>query len=258
MNRCCILTSLAVLSTVLLQSGIIGSAEAVTIDTVPVGNVGNANDPATGGLYGGVAYAYRIGKTEVTIGQYTEFLNAVAKTDTYALYNTSMATDLNIAGILRSGVSPNYSYGVIGSANHPVSYVSWGDAARFANWLHNGQPMGLQDATTTEDGAYTLNGAVRCGRLNTVTRNAGAKWFIPSENEWYKAAYHQPPPRPDAVTTGPTRPGPTANPIPTNRRATPASKRTSLTSTATTDWPTATTTVLQSLDPRPSVALRTT
>ena len=50
----------------------------VTISTVPVGNVGNANDPATGNLYGGVGYAYNIGTTEVTVGQYTAFLNAVA------------------------------------------------------------------------------------------------------------------------------------------------------------------------------------
>ena len=47
-----------------------------------VGNAGNAADPATG--YGAVGYAYRIAKNETTIGQYAEFLNAVAKTDTYA------------------------------------------------------------------------------------------------------------------------------------------------------------------------------
>jgi formylglycine-generating enzyme required for sulfatase activity len=38
-------------------------------------------------------------------------------------------------------------------ADRPVNYVSWGDAARFANWLHNGQPSGAQDLTTTEEGA---------------------------------------------------------------------------------------------------------
>ena len=88
------------------------SASAITIDTVPVGNVGNPNDPAdreslTTGVqnFGAVSYAYNIGKYEVTVGQYTAFLNAVAATDTYGLYNTSMATDLNIAGIARSGVS---------------------------------------------------------------------------------------------------------------------------------------------------------
>jgi formylglycine-generating enzyme required for sulfatase activity len=167
-------------------------AHAATIETVPVGNPGNANDPATGHLYGAVSHAYNIGKYEVTVGQYTEFLNAVAASDTYALYNTSMATNLNIAGIARSGASGSYSYSVIGSPNHPVTYVSWGDAARFANWLHNGQPNGAQGPGTTETGAYTLNGATSSAALLAVTRVAGARWFIPTENEWYKAAYFQP------------------------------------------------------------------
>ena len=70
--------------------------------------------------------------------------------------------------------------------------MSWGDAARFANWLHNGQPTGLQIASTTEDGAYSLNGATSTAALNAVSRKAGANWFIPTENEWYKAAFHQP------------------------------------------------------------------
>jgi len=81
---------------------------------------------------------------------------------------------------------------VIGSPSHPVTYVSWGDAARFANWIQNGQPTGTQNNATTEDGAYRLNGATSHEALYTVTRNANAAWFIPSENEWYKAAYYQP------------------------------------------------------------------
>jgi formylglycine-generating enzyme required for sulfatase activity len=161
----------------------------ITIDTVPIGDAGNPNDPATGNLYGGVNYAYSIGRTEVTVGQYTAFLNAVAATDTYFLYNTDMATDANIAGIARSGPPGSYTYSVIGSANHPVTYVSWVDAARFANWLHNGQPVGVEGPGTTETGAYTLNGTTS---TSTITRNAGATWFIPTENEWYKAAYYQP------------------------------------------------------------------
>jgi formylglycine-generating enzyme required for sulfatase activity len=170
----------------------ISSSQAITIPTVPVGDVGSPNDPATGNLYGGVSYAYDIGTTEVTVGQYTAFLNAVASTDTYSLYSTAMATDLNIAGIARNGVPGSYNYSPIGSANHPVTYVSWGDTARFANWLHNGQPVGAEGTGTTETGAYTLNGATSPSALMAVTRNAGATWFIPTENEWYKAAYYQP------------------------------------------------------------------
>jgi formylglycine-generating enzyme required for sulfatase activity len=81
---------------------------------------------------------------------------------------------------------------VIGSPNHPIVYITWGDAARFANWLNNDQPTGTEGPATTETGTYTLNGAITDAALNAVTRNAGAKWFIPTESEWYKAAYYDP------------------------------------------------------------------
>src|SRR6187200_2983840 len=97
------------------------TASAITIATVPVGDVGNANDPATGNIYGGVNYAYNIGLTEVTINQYTAFLNAVAATDSYGLYDTSMAGNVAIAGIARHGSNGSYSYSVIGSPNRPIT-----------------------------------------------------------------------------------------------------------------------------------------
>ena len=81
--------------------------------------------------------------------------------------------------------------------NKPVNWVSWYDQVRFCNWLHNGQPSGLQDGSTTEDGAYTLAGATSIGTGSDPThgangRNAGALFWLPSENEWYKAAYYDP------------------------------------------------------------------
>jgi hypothetical protein len=164
----------------LASISLVNSAFAVVnIAYVPVGSAGNAND-STG--YGAVAYDYQIAKNETTIGQYAEFLNMAAKSDPYALYSTNMASDAKIAGISRSGSEGGYSYSVIGSsANKPITYVSWFDAARFCNWLHNGQGSG-----STETGAYTLNGAM--SGIYTVT--PGAQTWIPSENEWYKAAYY--------------------------------------------------------------------
>src|SRR6185295_11529702 len=99
---------------------------------------------------GRVNYAYRISKFETTIGQYTAFLNAVAATDTYGLYHSEMATNLNVAGIVRNGSPGSYSYTPIGSPNRPIAYADWGDAARFANWLTKGQPAGPQGPGTTE------------------------------------------------------------------------------------------------------------
>ena len=142
--------------------------------------------------YGAVGYTYNIGKYEVTAGQYTEFLNAVAATDTYGLYNTNMWSSTYGCKIQRSGTSGNYTYSVASDyANRPVNYVSLGRLGRFANWLHNGQPTGAQSLSTTEDGAYSLNGATTDAALLAVTRKTDWKWAVTSEDEWYKAAYYK-------------------------------------------------------------------
>ncbi len=74
-----------------------------------------------------------------------------------------------------------------------MNYVSWGDAARFVNWLSNGQPStAVEDLSTTEDGSYYLNGATNQAALQGVSRRPGASWVLPSDNEWYKAAYYDP------------------------------------------------------------------
>ncbi|MDP6635325.1 MAG: SUMF1/EgtB/PvdO family nonheme iron enzyme [Phycisphaerae bacterium] len=199
------ITVMSTLATILLAAG---AVRAVNIETVHVGNPSNAGDTAvmtvdgtTG--YGAVNYEYNIGKYEVTAGQYCEFLNAVAKTDTYGLYYLPMDSNPLGCQITRHGVSGAYTYDFSGGAveapgstaadwaNRPVSVMSWGGAARFANWLHNGQPTGDQNLSTTEDGSYYLNGATTGADLLTVTRRPDATWVIPTEDEWYKAAYHK-------------------------------------------------------------------
>jgi formylglycine-generating enzyme required for sulfatase activity len=85
-------------------------------------------------------------------------------------------------GITRGGSRGSYTYSVTTAlANRPVVYVSWFDAARMANWMVNGQGSG-----STETGAYTLNGATS----GIFLANAGAQVYIPTEDEWYKAAYY--------------------------------------------------------------------
>ncbi len=160
------------------------------------GNTGELSGAGAGGfgpdrICGAVDYEFRMGKFEVTAGQYTEFLNAVAATDSYGLYNSNMWSDPFGCKIQRSGSPGSYTYSVASDwADRPASDVSWGDAARFANWLTNGMPTGVQDLTTTEDGSYFLAGATSNAELLAVTREADARYVIPSEDEWYKTAYH--------------------------------------------------------------------
>ena len=164
------------------------AASAITIDTVPVGDPGNAGDTQPQGVFGAVSYDFRIGKYEVTNAQYAAFLNAKAASDPLLLYTENMAT-YALGGIVRSGVSGSYTYAVKRDMdNKPVAYVNWFDAIRFANWMHNGQGTG-----DTETGAYTiLGGTPLPSNSASITRNPGATWFLPTEDEWYKAAYYQP------------------------------------------------------------------
>lgn len=180
-------------------------AGTISYEMVTIGDPGNAAD-TTG--YGAVNYEYRIGKHEVTIGQYAAFLNAVLKTDTYvpSLYAGGMANVQAISGISRSGSQGSLAYSVIGPfgatpagadspSNRPITHVNWMDAARFANWMSNGQPNGPQGPTTTENGAYDLVNVApfTAPALNTINPNTGAapRYRIPTENEWYKAAYYR-------------------------------------------------------------------
>ena len=183
--------------TLLLAAVFCAPADAVTFDWATVGNPGNADD-IHGSGYGGVDYTYRISKHEVTNSQYAEFLNAVASTDSFGgsdstLYSPSMGSN-TIGGITRSGSLGSYTYAVKSPAvgqgpggsnylyeNKPVVFVSFFDAMRFVNWLHNGQGSG-----GTETGVYNISDGL------SELRSTNSKFWIPSEDEWYKAAYHDP------------------------------------------------------------------
>lgn len=162
---------------------------AVTFDWAVIGDINNDADD-TG--YGSVGYQYSIATTEVTNAQYIEFLNAVAKTDTHGLYDSAMGGQYG--GISQSGTSGNFTYNFKNNdanwANRPVGSISWYDALRFINWLNNGQLTGAQDATTTEYGVYDMS--LQSTNPENIVRLAGADYWLPSEDEWYKAAYYDP------------------------------------------------------------------
>lgn len=92
-------------------------------------------------------------------------------------------------------VRKNASYTVVTNMGQkPVTNVNWYMAARFANWYANGKPQTqAQIASTTEDGAYTLNGNTGYPTRNINNPNTGSavSYYLPSENEWYKAAYYK-------------------------------------------------------------------
>ena len=154
----------------------------VIIDMTYIGNAGNAADEHWWGSHGSVDYDYEISTYEVTVAQYTEFLNAVAASDPNGLWSENMGSDPLGASILRSGEDGSYTYtAVAGKENQPVRSVNFYDACRFCNWLANGQGSG-----STETGSYTLADGYTLSRTSTAT------WVLPTEDEWYKAAYYDP------------------------------------------------------------------
>lgn len=160
-----------------------------SVELLEVGDPGNPPD-ADG--RGAVAYAFRIGRHEVTAAQWVEFLNHKGRGEPDgALWNNDMDSVLSGPGprceIRRTGDAGDWRYTVDAAhADRPVTHVSFLDACRFCNWLHNGQADG-----DTETGAYTLAG-YRGTDGRRIRRNAGARFFVPTEDEWCKAAYYDP------------------------------------------------------------------
>lgn len=127
---------------------------SISMDFVTIGDAGNAGD---GTNPGGVSYTYRIGKYEVSKNQWDSVVAA--------------------SGIDLLGDPGQWS------GNQPVANISWYDAAMFCNWLTSGD---------VRSGAYTINAS---GEVMAIDRAAavdshGTVYVIPTEDEWYKAAYY--------------------------------------------------------------------
>lgn len=167
------------------------------MEFVLVGDPGNSGDPTTN--TGKVDYIFEIAKYPVTNKEYAEFLNAVAKySDSYGLYNPNMENGL-FGGIKCIQKDNYYFYEPLEEyVDLPVVYVSWFDAARFCNWMHFGKP------TIEKDELQVIEGEQNVGAYNTLlfgdsrkiqkveTHNPEAKFWLPTLDEWNKAAYYDP------------------------------------------------------------------
>jgi len=148
---------------------------AFTIDFVTIGNAGNAVDTGTTGLYSGpygaVGSTFQMGKYEISE-------DMIAKANT-------------LGGLLIS----KDTRGV----NKAATGVNWKEAARFVNWLNTSQGFAAAYKFTLQpgDGGYTGNENLVLWTVSdagydagNLYRNTNARYVLPSENEWYKAAFY--------------------------------------------------------------------
>ena len=152
-------------------------ANQFSIDFVTIGNPGNEAD-TTGdpNPAGSVSYVFNLGKYEISRDQIEK---------------------ANSAGSLGITLEDMTSYGANGP-KRPATGVSWYEAALFVNYLNTSQnyspaynfggpknpnnPLGLQLWNSSEPGF----------QANLPLRNSQARYFLPSGDEWYKAAYGSP------------------------------------------------------------------
>lgn len=172
-----------------------------------VGSPGNApTNVPTGSVVppfsvevGRVDYSYRMMTTEVTVGQWYDFVRA------YAPFVDSVGAAsrefYGMAGITFNGFSngvPQYTLNE-SRRDRPVA-AGWRYGARLANYLHNGAPdTAHATAADFENGAYdasTFATVPTPGKANHITdqaeRSPGAKFFFPTWDEWAKAGYYDP------------------------------------------------------------------
>lgn len=170
------------------------------IDFVTIGSPGNVgyNGPDPNGFAtgrGSVGYDYRIGRTEISSGQWIQFVN------TFSVQSNELEL---FAAPVWWGAHRDPGYNGPGrrwvlnspdAAMQPLFGITWRDAAFYCNWLNNNQPTafadiqnGAYDASTftfNHDGGFTTFNDQR-------THNPGARFWIPTWDEWLKSVHYDP------------------------------------------------------------------
>ncbi len=149
-------------------------ANTFNIEFVTIGNPGNIADTSGNpNPAGKVGYTYRTGKYEIS-GQMIDKANA-----------------LGGLGIVKDARGPD----------KPATSMSWNEAARFVNWLNTstGSTPAYKFALQPGEAGYLANAHIELWTVsdagynpNNLYRNSLASYFLPSIDEWYKAAYYNP------------------------------------------------------------------
>ncbi len=144
----------------MMMAGLIALCGMAQAAMVTIGNAGNAADTATGGIHGDVAYTYQISDREVTIAQMQAATGAGNGNENY--WNDGTRT--------------------VGTAA-PASYVSLYEAMKYCNYMTSGNI--LLGAYQFNGGGGSYSGTDRASAVTTY----GTVYALPTEDEWYKAAY---------------------------------------------------------------------
>jgi len=189
------MTRATLLMTLLVSAPTLAASRA---EFVTIGNAGNRGatlaevsaTPLLEGV-GEVGYEYRIARTELTAGDYLEFVRA------YEPYWDGPAIDRDFIGSFIAAQNPfpgegeSAGYFLQPDAVNIPTDLSWEFAARYVNWLHNDQ---RPEREAFESGAYdtstfiTIDGVAQ----HQLTRSPGARFWIPSADELVKASYYDP------------------------------------------------------------------
>jgi hypothetical protein len=139
------------------------SGNEFTINFVNIGNTGNAADTTS---YGAVPYEYRASIYEISE-------DAIIR-----------ATNSGMANVTAGPWT----------GNQPAATINWYEAAAFVNFLNTSSGKTAAYDLAWDGSAWSMNlwsseQAWTAGGTN-LYRNKDAYYFLPSENEWYKAAYY--------------------------------------------------------------------
>ena len=158
----------ALVSTGIARASLVDFGGGLLIDFTTIGDPGNAAD-ATGSPNpaGSVGYEYRISTYEISRAQ------------------------VEASGLVLSGdIDFTDPPGII-TGDTPATGISWFEAATFVNFLNTSQ--GHQAAYKFSGSSFQLwTGGDPGFDASNPYRNSLAQYWLPSVDEWYKAAYYDP------------------------------------------------------------------